>query len=371
MLPTSQYSGFRQSRQRNFRPAALLLSLGLLTVIGCQKPEPEQYGYIPEVEKLSAVAKKRVGTILLERSGSPELPKLIGAGDDRESKLRLVRGREVYRYRCQQCHGVTGDGNGPVAKSLIPRPRDYRRGIFKFTSTPYGSKPRREDLLNTLNSGIIGTSMPKFSDVPKEDLEAVVDYVLSLTHRGELEFQLAYEADGLETAEDVNDTLNEELVDELVTAILDQWRAARGQQVLPMTPQPEFTAEHVAAGKKAFLSKGCSKCHGEDGRGQTKENIGKDAWGLATKAADLTSGMLRGGANPSYIYHRIDSGINGTPMPSFHNALLSEPDTTWNLVAYVLYVSNRRRSGITTEAGLLVPMSVEPVVEVKTEDDAG
>jgi mono/diheme cytochrome c family protein len=118
--------------------------------------------------------------------------------------------------------------------------------------------------------------------------------------------------------------------------------------------------ERVAAGREAFLTKGCSKCHGEDGRGHTKDNIGRDIWGHATRAADLSSGMLRGGQEPMDIYRRILNGINGTPMPGFRGVLESEPDTIWNLVSYVLEVSGRRREetlrGVAEiPAGLLKP----------------
>ena len=90
---------------------------------------------------------------------------------------------------------------------------------------------------------------------------------------------------------------------------------------------------------------GCIQCHGEDGRGQMLTNVGVDAWGNPTKAADLTSGMLRGGTEPLDIYRHIDAGINGTPMPSFHATLQKEPETTWSLVAHVLTIADSRRPG--------------------------
>ena len=48
---------------------------------------------------------------------------------------RLKDGRNLYMQHCLHCHGVSGDGAGPTAKFLNPRPRDYRQGIFKFKST--------------------------------------------------------------------------------------------------------------------------------------------------------------------------------------------------------------------------------------------
>ena len=109
-------------------------------------------------------------------------------------------------------------------------------------------------------------------------------------------------------------------------------------------------------GRKAFLSKGCSGCHGDDGRGHTPENFKrKDSWGFPTRAADLTSGMLRGGQEPVDIYRRILNGINGTPMPGFKNSLQNEPETIWHLVAFVLDINNRRRLGEEFTAGLMKP----------------
>ena len=57
--------------------------------------------------------------------------------------------RGLYREHCAHCHGVNGDGAGPTAAFLNPYPRDYRRGKFKFKSTPVGSKPTHDDLRKT------------------------------------------------------------------------------------------------------------------------------------------------------------------------------------------------------------------------------
>jgi mono/diheme cytochrome c family protein len=306
------------------------LGLGLVTA-GCQRPEDP-----------------KVGAELADRSGTYAHPKLIGS--DHHEDLAL--GQAVYVERCAQCHGDTGDGNGPAGKFMYPRPRDYRKGLFKFTSTPYGARPLRSDLIRTVKLGIRGTSMPDFKLLPQHEIEAVVDYVLTLTRRGEYE-------DELVSLAEAEEALPEDLVkEEAFPNVMRRWTVAENQQVNPITPQPKFTEEHVALGKKAFLTLGCSKCHGEDGRGQMKDNIGKDAWGQTTRAADLTSGMLHGGQQPIDIYRRIYSGINGTPMPGFAASLQSQPDTIWNLVAYVKFISNRRREG-----EIPLPGPIKPYVE--------
>ena len=196
--------------------------------------------------------------------------------------------------------------------------------------------------------------MPSFSLLDPKDLDAVVDYVLVLTHRGELEAELADEAE-------FDDAVDPAQVPEIVKTVVDKWEQARGQVVYPTTPMPQFTPAIVEQGKKAFLTIGCAQCHGDDGRGQMATNVGVDAWGNPTKAADLTSGMLRGGTEPLDIYRHIDAGINGTPMPSFHDTLGKEPETIWHLVGYVLSVADTRRQGKIPESGLLQNGILKPL----------
>jgi len=319
----------------------------VLGLVGCQRTETPQFVVLPKLGELPQELQTTVETELVRYTGTYLQPKLLAEPD--APPVDLARGQAVYQERCVQCHGVSGDGNGPAAKYMYPRPRDYRRGLFKFTSTPYGSRPLRDDLLRTVRLGIRGTSMPAFNLLPEQDQQAVVDYVIMLARRGEMEQGIV---DLAETEEEVDPELVQE---DVVAVVLHRWNEAEESEVRPLTPQPRFTSEHVERGKQAFLTKGCLKCHGEDGRGQTKENRGNDAWGQPTRAADLTSGMLRGGPRPIDIYRRIYSGINGTPMPSFANALQTEPETIWDLVAYVLDVSSRRRQGQIPPPGPIKP----------------
>ena len=98
-------------------------------------------------------------------------------------------GYALYRKHCLHCHGVFGAGDGPTAAFLYPRPRDYRPGIFKFTSTnPVNAKPTRADLRKTLLYGLHGTSMPGFEAImTPSEIEQVIDYMTFLSIRGETE----------------------------------------------------------------------------------------------------------------------------------------------------------------------------------------
>ena len=105
-------------------------------------------------------------------------------------------GYALYRKHCLHCHGVFGAGDGPTAEFLYPRPRDYRPGIFKFTSTnPTNAKPSRADLRKTLLYGLHGTSMPGFeATMTPSEIEQVIDYMTFLSMRGETETLLIDEA---------------------------------------------------------------------------------------------------------------------------------------------------------------------------------
>lgn len=328
------------------------LVVALALASGCRPTDDVVLAPSPQWDTLTPELQKAAAEQLEKHCGNYAEPRLLGHPE--VTLAHLKRGQAVYQERCVQCHGVNGDGAGLVGSFMYPRPRDYRKGVFKFTSTIYGAKPLRDDLLRTVRRGIRGTSMPSFELLPREDLEAVVDYVLFLTHRGELEEHLFMIADA-------EGELDPEVVQsDGIDLIVDRWKTARESMIVPRTLEPEFTLEHVRRGKERFLanSTGCLKCHGEDGRGRTPDNLAgnlKDTWGHATRAADLTSGMLHGGQEPIDIYRRIYGGINGTPMPGFAAAFQDEPDAIWDLVAYVKYITNRRRAGESAAPGLIKP----------------
>lgn len=335
---------------------------GALFALGCQPATEYQYVLSEQTLTLAPELQDAIRKELDKHCGTFTAPKVLG--NSRLTTAHLKTGQAVYQLRCAQCHGPSGDGNGPAANAMYPRPRDYRKGVFKFTSTNYGSKPLRSDLARTIQHGIRGTSMPSFAQLSPDELDAVVDYVLALTHRGELEEQIYIQAE-------FDEAVDPETVEsDAVALVVERWKTARNDVVVPKTPEPELTLEHVQRGRELFLAEttGCKKCHGEDGRGQTPDNLRgdlKDAWGHVTRAADLTSGMLRGGQEPLDVYRRVYGGINGTPMPGFANSFADKPEALWDLVAYVKYITNRRRAG-----EMPPPGPISPFVPVSSSDAA-
>ena len=41
------------------------------------------------------------------------------------TQQNLLRGKDIYLRRCAGCHGAKGDGKGPAAEFLAPKPFDF------------------------------------------------------------------------------------------------------------------------------------------------------------------------------------------------------------------------------------------------------
>jgi len=91
-----------------------------------------------------------------------------------------ARGRQVYERYCVQCHGARGDGAGEVARWSQPKPRDFRQGVYKFSSTRYGSLPTPADLDRVIQDGLYGTRMPPFAALSTRERRDVIAFLQTL-----------------------------------------------------------------------------------------------------------------------------------------------------------------------------------------------
>ncbi len=256
---------------------------------------------------------------------------------------------ELYRQQCLHCHGAEGGGDGPTARFLNPRPRDYRAGVFKFTSMKDKSTPRRVDLYRILDEGVTGTAMPSFRRFSQAEIHGLVDYVRLLSMRGMVERDLVntYLND---------DALSAEAVLESFSAIWDKWSKAADKHTEFDGAVPAPTKESIERGKTLFMDAAtgnCFSCHGAEGRGdgasaftkhpETGETIPayKDDWGNEILPRNLRQGIFRGGRRPIDIYYRVKNGINGTPMPAAVSTM--SDDDIWSLVHYVGSLSEAPR----------------------------
>src|SRR2546428_5690091 len=87
-------------------------------------------------------------------------------------------GKVIFERRCKVCHGEEGNGDGPAATYLKPRPRDFTRGLFKIRTTPSGKLPADEDLFKVISEGMIGTVMPAWeTNLSEKERWQVISYV--------------------------------------------------------------------------------------------------------------------------------------------------------------------------------------------------
>ena len=217
----------------------------------------------------------------------------------------LKHGRNIYETRCIGCHGQKGDGKGTAAVFLDPKPRDFTSGIFKFKSTPNESLPTDNDMMRVLSQGILGTSMPSFRLLPSVSKFAVIQYVK--------QFSSAWDK-------------KENIMSPIQGAPFVRDHFTEYKQFIPKAKK----------GRALFLDN-CVICHGRTGRGDGEGAEGlSDDWGHPIVPGDLTRPYIKSGKSIKDIYRVLLTGMAGTPMPSFKDAL--SDNELWDVAAYVLYL---------------------------------
>lgn len=205
----------------------------------------------------------------------------------------VAAGEASYAINCASCHGVEGDGEGPGAKYLNPKPRNFQLAVYKLRSTPNGELPTQHDLFNTITNGIENSMMPAFASLSEDERWGLVEVIRRFG--------------GIEDEEG---------------------------EAITVSAQPERTDESIAIGVAVYDRLDCASCHGPTGWGNgdsslTLENDAKErVW-----AANLQSGVYKGGADPVQLYQRIANGLDGSPMPSYSEE--ASPEEIWHLVNYM------------------------------------
>ena len=90
----------------------------------------------------------------------------------------LARGFGIYATRCVSCHGPTGRGDGPLARSLAgPAPRNLVEDRWKHGDSA-------DEVLTVLTNGIKDSAMPAWGGIyGRRDLKAVAAYVYHIAER--------------------------------------------------------------------------------------------------------------------------------------------------------------------------------------------
>ncbi len=228
----------------------------------------------------------------LAKEGAP-VPAARKPGEDGHADAE-----RLYLRHCAQCHGAEGDGEGPAAEFLYPRPRDFLLGVFKYKTTRADAEfPSDDDLRKTIREGLPGTAMPGWKDVLSD---AEIDGLIGLIKR-----------------------LGEWDEEEIDLAPID------------LGGRVASSPESIAGGAERF-KKACVQCHGAAGRGNpTSGKKLKDDWGERIWPRNLTRpGTWRWTADATDVFERISTGIRGTPMPE-HATNMSAGDR-WDIANYVM-----------------------------------
>jgi len=231
--------------------------------------------------------------------------------------------RTLYLKYCAQCHGEKGDGAGYAASRLHPRPRDFTTGKFKIRSTPNGALPTHEDLVNIIRRGMPYTSMPAWPNLSDREVSDLADFITTFSP----EFS----------------------------------KPENAPKPVPLPGAPRSSKESVELGKKLYVDNGCVRCHGSLGRGDgpSAPTLVDDV-GQPIRAADLThSWTFRGGSSREDVFRTMSTGLNGTPMPSYLDALKEEQ--RWAITDYIESISGTAGPGYTT---LVVAKHVDDPIDL-------
>ena len=270
----------------------------------------------------------------------------------------LARGGVLYRRWCAECHGPTGAGDGAHAILASAMPRDYRRGVFKFvTAFPPGTprkgelgKPRKDDLVRTIRTGIPGSMMPPFAQLSAAEVDDLASYVIHLSVRGEAEFDwiakvIQITQDPGETDPEYTAEFGAQVLARQVLVTLGNWGRADAN-VIPVppenTPTPTDRLASAARGFRLFAGT-CASCHQDYGRAQ---QLKFDVWGTVVQPRNLTLGVYRGGRRPEDLYARVYAGIYASTMPDSKAKAgpmtADKPDAIWDTVHFLQVLADPR-----------------------------
>ena len=215
-------------------------------------------------------------------------------------------GKPVYDKWCAGCHGVEGRGDGPGARYMLPLPRDFTRASYQVRTTATGELPTDEDLRRVIDDGMPGTAMPGWSGrITSRERDDVIAYLK---------------------------TMSRFFANNQAPAPVAIGRASGGGD------------DAIAEGRRVYEQMECNKCHGQQGRGDgTSAPTLVDDWDSPIRAADLSENWhFNGGGSVEQIYTRLRTGLDGTPMPTFSDAVeagLVTDDQLWQLAHYVRSLS--------------------------------
>ena len=218
----------------------------------------------------------------------------------------VTTGERIYRENC------AANATGQKATARVPRSRDLRlnRGTLPPGDRINSAQPRPgrcrtdEDIFRTISRGVRGTGMLAQLQLSEKERWTVT-------------------------------RISQELFEPYLLT-----KKVASRFVIP--PKPASSPKLVALGRSIYTEAGCAQCHGVGGRGNgSSAKDLKDDWSNPILPTDLTLKPFKSGPDPVDLFRTISTGLNGTPMPSYAEALI--PNDRWALVSYVFSIATKEK----------------------------
>lgn len=144
---------------------------------GCKESSSDGVGGVLKLSSLfAAMVLLGVGVTVAAAGGAPQGAFAWHAPAAAEkvknpvpaTKESIAAGKRVYEANCSMCHGEKGEGNGPVAAGLSPKPADFRDAKLMKLDTDGG-------LFWKITHG--NSPMPAWDALPAKQRWDLINYI--------------------------------------------------------------------------------------------------------------------------------------------------------------------------------------------------
>ncbi len=222
------------------------------------------------------------------------------------------KGAQVYKEYCMQCHGAKGEGDGPGALGLEPKPAVHAKMAFDQMPEDY--------LFNVIYYG--GKSVGKSSMMPDWGMTLPMQDIANL---------IAHLKTTFKGGEDVAAVPGKKAA---ASGVCPQPRKTKSappsmaSKKNPLKPTPA----NIKAGEKLYQKNAkplaCAQCHGKAGDGN-----GPLGGGLTPKPRNFACAETMDQITDGQMFWIIQNGSAGTGMTAFKKTL--KKDEIWQLIHYL------------------------------------
>lgn len=144
------------------------------------EPRPEKAALLREADQLvGAIEGKQAeaSVSMLAKGLANHLLAVYPVPSAPERAPDIAAAAPVYRAQCASCHGVTGNGDGPMAARLQPPP-------VAFSDKDRARQRSTFALYQVISQGVGGTAMPAFQSLSEEDRWALAFFIGQFSRDG-------------------------------------------------------------------------------------------------------------------------------------------------------------------------------------------